>query len=276
MPLHGQFTLRLEPFFSSGCGRKPKILWVSGGETVSLQQHPVGTNENPAAGLLQAQGSFSLAGRLQIVFICRSFDGVSSAFFYLGISPPLPLKLLQVQTTMCSLPHFLMLRTHRRVIGWIQGNGTQDAVLSNMTKSRRVTAYRVSEIQEMCTVTLTAGFLSLSFNLLYIKMRMLSSFYQVIHLIWDICVAVCSICRLPGQESFSSGSQRVHLEPALPPEGTSFSSWIKKNPCHPSHISNICAVRAGHAAWATNLVVFSIGGNSNYVSIVARETKLLA
>lgn len=38
-------------------------------------------------------------------FICRSFDGVSSTFFYLGISPPLPLKLLQVQTTMCSFFH---------------------------------------------------------------------------------------------------------------------------------------------------------------------------
>lgn len=41
-------------------------------------------------------------------------------------------------------------------------------------------------------------------------------------------------------------------------------------------ISNIPAVRAGDAAWAMNLVIFSIGGNSNYVSIVARKKKLLA
>lgn len=153
--LQGHFTLKLEPFFL------PKV-WETAQDTAGVRWRSSVSAIVSSADKRKPRCRVATSSRLssaspgicRVGFFCRSllssFDGVP--FFYLGISLPLLLKLLWVQTMMGSVfpPHLFTLRTHGRVVGWVQGNGAQDAVLANVTKSCRVTAYTVSGVREMC------------------------------------------------------------------------------------------------------------------------------
>lgn len=100
-------ALRLGPWFSPSCRRRPSNLQVPDGAAASLLQQ--GTSETPPQGCHSLRALSALLGVCSVVLsagLCGCHLMVSVPIsFCLGISPPFPLKLRQAQPRW-ALPFF--------------------------------------------------------------------------------------------------------------------------------------------------------------------------